>query len=134
VPAGSAASYLSLPAAGIRGVPFSDRSCVSVVYNERGTNPTASPIMPDEVPNPNSQPPRRSRAVDGVIRAEKMMQIAFILPAAVLVGWLGGVALDKGLHTHWIYLLGIILGCVAGFIQIFRLVLGNARDSERNGE
>jgi F0F1-type ATP synthase assembly protein I len=60
--------------------------------------------------------------MDTLIRAEKMTQIAFILPAAVLVGWLSGAGLDKWLHTGWIYLVGIVLGVVAGFVQIFRLI------------
>jgi F0F1-type ATP synthase assembly protein I len=60
--------------------------------------------------------------MDTLIRAEKMTQIAFILPAAVLVGWLVGAGLDKWLHTSWIYIVGILLGVAAGFVQIFRLV------------
>ncbi len=60
--------------------------------------------------------------IDTLLRAEKMTQIAFILPAAVLVGWLAGAGLDKWLHTGWLYIAGILLGVVAGFIQIFRLI------------
>jgi len=63
-----------------------------------------------------------SGGIDRLVRAEKMTQIAFILPAAVLVGWLVGAGLDKWLHTGWLYLAGILLGVVAGFIQIFRLI------------
>ncbi|MGB6903101.1 MAG: AtpZ/AtpI family protein, partial [Acidobacteriaceae bacterium] len=71
------------------------------------------------------------KTVDSLVRAEKLTQIAFILPAAVVVGWLGGAGLDKWLHTHWIYLAGIVLGCVAGFVQIFRLVLGQEKQLEK---
>ena len=60
-----------------------------------------------------------------LVKAEKMMQIAFVLPVSVLVGWLGGVGLDRWLHQDWIYIPGILLGAAAGFIQIFKLVLGN---------
>jgi F0F1-type ATP synthase assembly protein I len=60
--------------------------------------------------------------LDTLVRAEKMTQIAFILPAAVLVGWLAGAGLDKWLHTGWISIVGILLGVVAGFVQIFRLI------------
>jgi F0F1-type ATP synthase assembly protein I len=60
--------------------------------------------------------------IDTLVRAEKMTQIAFILPAAVLVGWLAGAGLDKWLHTGWLYIAGILLGVVAGFVQIFRLI------------
>lgn len=80
---------------------------------------------------PNQPPSPKTGIADGVIRAERMLQIAFILPAAVVVGWLGGVGLDKWLHQHWIYIAGIILGCVAGFIQIFRLVLGQEKQLEK---
>lgn len=51
-----------------------------------------------------------------------MLQVAFMLPAAVLVGWLLGAGLDRWLHQQWIYLAGIFLGIGAGFVQIFRLM------------
>ncbi len=60
--------------------------------------------------------------MDTLIRAERMTQIAFILPAAVLVGWMAGAGLDKWLHTRWLYVVGILVGVVAGFVQIFRLI------------
>jgi len=62
------------------------------------------------------------------LRAEKLTQIAFVLPVAVFVGWALGAALDKWLHQHWIYLAGIIFGSVAGFIQIFRLVAASSSE------
>ena len=50
-------------------------------------------------------------------------QIGFILPVAVVVGWLAGAALDRWLHTKWLYLAGVILGSVAGFIELIRTML-----------
>ncbi len=61
--------------------------------------------------------------LNSLVKAEKMMQIAFVLPVSVLVGWLGGVGLDRWLHQDWIYIVGILLGAAAGFLQIFKLVL-----------
>ena len=49
-------------------------------------------------------------------------QIAFILPAAVVVGLLVGKLLDHLLHTHWLFLAGIILGAIAGFLDLIRTV------------
>ncbi|MFZ0271499.1 MAG: AtpZ/AtpI family protein [Acidobacteriaceae bacterium] len=77
---------------------------------------------------------RPTKVVSSVVRAERLTQIAFILPAAVLVGWLIGAGLDKWLHQHWIYIVGIILGCVAGFIQIFRLVLGQEKAMQKEDQ
>ena len=72
------------------------------------------------------QPPQpgkpASGAVEAVMKAEKLTQIAFILPVAVLVGWLLGAGLDRLLHQHWIFVLGLILGAVAGFVQLFRMI------------
>lgn len=54
-------------------------------------------------------------------------QLAFVLPAALVVGWLVGAALDRWLHTTWIYLAGILLGIAAGFVELIRTVV---RDSD----
>jgi F0F1-type ATP synthase assembly protein I len=53
-------------------------------------------------------------------------QIAYTLPAATVVGWLIGVGLDRWLHTGWLYLAGILVGIVAGFVELIRTV---ARDT-----
>lgn len=49
-------------------------------------------------------------------------QIAFILPAAVVVGLLVGKLLDYWLHTKWLFLVGIIIGAIAGFVELIRTV------------
>lgn len=84
--------------------------------------------MPEDKPKPEASSGQRSGLVDGLVRAERLMQIAFILPVAVVVGWAIGAGLDKWLHQHWIYLVGVVLGSVAGFIEVFRLVQRNEKD------
>ena len=49
-------------------------------------------------------------------------QLAFIFPAATVAGWLIGLALDHWLHTSWLYLAGLILGIIAGFVELIRTV------------
>jgi len=49
-------------------------------------------------------------------------EIAFIIPAAVVVGLLLGKLLDYWLHTHWLFLGGIVFGAVVGFVQMIRMV------------
>ena len=68
--------------------------------------------------------------MDSLLKAEKLTQIAFIIPVAVFVGWVLGAALDKWLHQNWIYIVGILLGAAAGFVQIFRLVAASGNDSK----
>ena len=49
-------------------------------------------------------------------------QIAFIIPAAIVVGLLVGKLFDYWLHTHWLYIVGVILGAIAGFVDMIRMV------------
>lgn len=49
-------------------------------------------------------------------------QIAFIIPAAVVVGLLVGKLLDYWFHTHWLFLAGVIVGAIAGFVDLIRTI------------
>lgn len=62
------------------------------------------------------------------MQVARYSEIAVIFPAATFVGWIVGVGLDRWLHTHWLYLVGLILGSVAGFVQLFRMVSGSQTD------
>jgi ATP synthase protein I len=50
-------------------------------------------------------------------------QIAFVIPAAVVIGLFLWKLLDYWLHTHWLFLVGIIIGAVAGFVDVIRTVI-----------
>ncbi len=69
-----------------------------------------------------SDPQKPSGATQAIVKAEKLTQIAFALPVAAVVGWLAGAGLDKLLHQHWIWIVGLIVGVVAGFVQVFRMI------------
>jgi F0F1-type ATP synthase assembly protein I len=56
-----------------------------------------------------------------IASAARYSEIGFIIPAAVLVGFFLGKLLDYWLHTHWIYLAGLIFGAVVGFVQMIRM-------------
>ncbi len=73
--------------------------------------------MPD---NPEDRHKKTSWA-----QVESMIQLGIVLPAATFIGWLAGTGLDHWLHTKWIYLPGLILGTVAGFIHLIRTVLSS---------
>ena len=57
-------------------------------------------------------------------------EIGFILPAAVVVGYLIGLALDHWLHQHWIYLAGLIFGAIVGFVKMIRMALSASHERE----
>lgn len=54
-----------------------------------------------------------------LVKAESMIQLAIALPAGCLIGWAVGAWLDRHFHQDWISIAGIVLGAVAGFLQIF---------------
>jgi F0F1-type ATP synthase assembly protein I len=54
--------------------------------------------------------------------------LAFLLPAATFVGYAIGYLLDKAFGTHWLYLPFLILGIVAGFVQLIRHLMRDTRE------
>ncbi len=80
--------------------------------------------MPFNAPIPNQPPrPRKPSALSSLVEAEKMMQIAVLLPVSAFVGWGIGAWLDKILHQSWIALAGILFGGFAGLFYVIRLVM-----------
>jgi len=65
---------------------------------------------------------RDSKSDNPAVVWARYSEIAFIIPAAVVVGLLLGKLLDYWLHTHWLFLAGIIFGAVVGFVQMIRMV------------
>ena len=55
-------------------------------------------------------------------------QLAVMMPAATFVGWVIGYLLDKWLHTTWLYLVGLLLGIAAGFVELIRTVMSDMMD------
>jgi F0F1-type ATP synthase assembly protein I len=75
----------------------------------------------------NREPDQPKKSV--LVQLANYSQLAFIFPAATVVGWLIGSALDHWLHTTWLYLAGLILGIIAGFVELIRLVTSSESKS-----
>ena len=58
-----------------------------------------------------------------------LASLGVMLPAAMITGYLIGLALDHWLGTHFLYLVFLILGIVAGFVELFRIVTRNSGPS-----
>ena len=54
--------------------------------------------------------------------------LAFLLPASTFFGYIIGYYLDKLFHTHFMYLIFLILGSVSGFVQLLRKLQRDTRD------
>ena len=66
------------------------------------------------------------------VTVARYSEIGFIVPMSVVVGYFFGLLADHFLHTHWIFLFGIIFGAVAGFVSLIRRALQSSKDLEAN--
>ncbi len=111
-------------------------------------------MMPFNSPIPESK--RRGKAGDGDqpqqgnggsaggssllgawVQAEKMMQIALMLPSAAFIGWLIGYGLDHWLHQTWIAMIGIVVGIISGLVGAIRMAMVSMADPKsgrKNGD
>jgi F0F1-type ATP synthase assembly protein I len=64
------------------------------------------------------------------VTVARYSEIGFIIPASVFAGYILGLLADRFLHTHWIYLLGIIFGAVTGFVQMIRRALASSKEED----
>ncbi|HKF49208.1 MAG TPA: AtpZ/AtpI family protein [Terracidiphilus sp.] len=85
--------------------------------------------MPFNNPIPeHRQPKRDSGGLATLVQAEKLMQIAILLPSAAFVGWLLGAWVDRALHQSWIGIAGLIFGGISGLVYVVRLVMATSTD------
>jgi F0F1-type ATP synthase assembly protein I len=81
-------------------------------------------------PIPNPGPPRKdSGGLATLVQAEKLMQIAILLPSAAFVGWLLGAWADKAWHQSWLGLAGIVFGGISGLVYVVRLVMSTGNEN-----
>ena len=71
--------------------------------------------MPDSPEDPQKK--------NSWVQMASYAQLAVVFPAATVIGWLIGSALDRWLHTSWLYIVGLILGIVAGFVELIRTAM-----------
>jgi F0F1-type ATP synthase assembly protein I len=55
--------------------------------------------------------------------------LAFLLPASTFVGYVIGFFLDKAFGTHFLYLVFLLLGIAAGFVELIRRLMRDAGDN-----
>jgi F0F1-type ATP synthase assembly protein I len=91
--------------------------------------------MPLNPSNPDEKPRTKiSGGLAAYIQAERLMQIALLLPASVFIGWLGGVWLDHLLGQRWIAVAGIVFGGVSGLVYVARMAMAASNDSASSAQ
>ncbi len=75
-------------------------------------------------------PPEKHNGKDNPWRQiGRFSNLGFVLPAAVVMGLVIGAGLDHWLKTSWITLVGLLVGCVAGFTELIRGAIKAGKDS-----
>lgn len=88
--------------------------------------------MPFHSPIPESKPTEKSSgALRGYVEAEKLLNIAAVMPAAVAIGWGVGWWADNCLHQHWIAIVGIIFGCISGLFYVIQTAIAAEKKSRK---
>jgi len=85
--------------------------------------------MPFNAPNPNEKPEKGP--LKSLVQAERLVQIALVLPIAVLIGWFFGSLLDRWLHQTWITFVGLVFGIIAGMMEAVRMAMAAGKDGKR---
>ena len=62
--------------------------------------------------------------------AAEYSTLAFVPPVATVVGWLLGHLLDRAFGTGYLNIVGLMLGIVAGFIQLIRQAMRDTHDND----
>jgi uncharacterized membrane protein YfcA len=73
-----------------------------------------------ELPNSPRTTGSKKPGLRDLVTAESMIQLALAIPAGCVIGWAAGAWLDRHYQQDWIAVAGIVLGAVAGFVQIYR--------------
>jgi hypothetical protein len=91
--------------------------------------------MPFNRPIPDNKPQsKNSGGIQTLVQAEKLTQIAVLLPSAAFIGWLAGAWLDSKLHQSWIGLAGIVFGGISGLVYVVRLVITTGNEDGKPGD
>ncbi len=57
---------------------------------------------------------------NGLRMASNYLSLAMLLPLCTFVGYAIGYFLDKAFHTHFFYLVFLLFGIAAGFVELIR--------------
>jgi F0F1-type ATP synthase assembly protein I len=79
-------------------------------------------------PNPEGEEAQSKRSF--LLQVVRYSHLAVALPAATVLGWLLGVELDRWLRTTWLYIPGFILGIIAGFVELIRVIMNSDLDDK----
>ena len=73
----------------------------------------------------------RNRKKNVWVQVGEYTSLAFMLPAATLIGYGIGYLLDRALGTTFLKVIFLIFGMASGFLQVVRQVQKDTKDSDK---
>jgi hypothetical protein len=86
------------------------------------------------IPDSQKQPSKGPSGIKSLVEAEKLMQIAVLLPLSAFLGWLLGAWLGHLLNQSWLPLAGILFGGFLGLFYVVRLGMSNTGSKPGAGD
>jgi F0F1-type ATP synthase assembly protein I len=74
-------------------------------------------------------PDKNSQGKNPWLQIGRYSHLAMALPASIVAGLAIGMLLDHWLKTKWITLVGLVLGCIAGFTELIRGIIRASKES-----
>lgn len=76
-----------------------------------------------------SSPEKKPAGKSPWLQIGRYSHLALALPASIVAGLAIGAALDHWLKTKWITLVGLLVGCVAGFTELIRGIIRASKET-----
>lgn len=74
---------------------------------------------------------RRNQKKNIWVQVGEYSSLAFMLPAATLIGYGIGYLLDRALGTTFLKVIFLVFGMASGFLQVIRQVQKDTKDSDK---
>jgi ATP synthase protein I len=72
--------------------------------------------------------PERKKKNNAWVQVGRYTSLAFLLPSSIFIGYLIGYYLDKAFGTSFLYIVFLLIGIAAGFIELIREVQKDTRE------
>jgi F0F1-type ATP synthase assembly protein I len=76
---------------------------------------------------PSTRDPNPDKKKNPWVQVGRYSELAFMLPAGTVGGWLLGSLLDHWLRASWIKVVGLLVGTGAALIELIRTISRDAK-------
>jgi hypothetical protein len=77
---------------------------------------------------------RLGSGFSSLVEAEKLMQVAFVLPTALVICWFLGWWLAGKTHLKWLEIAGIVFGCIVGLFYVIQMAVAVEKKTSMEDE